>query len=80
MPIRWVDVNKGDEEKPEYCSRIVAKDLKAKRDPNMPAINSLAPMPALEMMKSLMSLAAMWRTTGRESTLVIMVVDVRKAH
>ena len=30
MAIRWVDTNKGDEEKPEYRSRIVAKDLKTR--------------------------------------------------
>ena len=29
MPIRWVDTNKGDDENPEYRSRIVAKDLKS---------------------------------------------------
>ena len=80
MPIRWVDTNKGDDENPEYRSRIVAKDLKTKRDPNMPAIDSFAPMPALEMMKLLLSLASMWRKTSRGGTLVIMVVDVRKAH
>ena len=27
MGIRWVDTNKGDNENPEYRSRIVAKDL-----------------------------------------------------
>ena len=49
MPIRWVDTNRGDDENLEYHSRTVAKDLKAKRDPNMPAIDSFAPMPALEI-------------------------------
>ena len=80
MPIRWVDTNKGDDENPEYRSRIVAKDLKTKRDPNMPAIDSFAPMPVLEMLKLLLSLAAEWRKTSRGHTLCIMVVDVRKAH
>ena len=80
MPILWVDTNKGDDENPEYRSRIAAKDLKTKRDPNMPAIDSFAPMPALEMMKLLLSLASMWRKTSRGHTLCIMVVDVRKAH
>ena len=67
MPIRWVDTNKGDDKNLEYHVRIVAKDLKTKRDPNMPAIDSFAPMPALEMMKLLLSLAAMWRTTSHHS-------------
>ena len=26
--IRWVDVNKGDEQEPEYRSRLVAKEIK----------------------------------------------------
>ena len=51
MPIRWVDTEKGDDENPEYRSRIVAKDLKSNRDPNMPTIDSFAPMPALGMMR-----------------------------
>ena len=35
--IRWVDINKGDELNPEYRSRIVAKDLKTKRDLLIPS-------------------------------------------
>ena len=56
MGFRWVDTNKGDNENPEYRSRIVAKDLKTKRDPNMPAIETFAPMPALEMLKLMLKL------------------------
>ena len=26
--VRWVDINKGDEDRPEYRSRLVAKELK----------------------------------------------------
>ena len=77
MPIRWVD-NKGDDENPEYRSRIVAKDLKVKRDPSMAEIDSFAPMPPLEMLKLLLGMAAKARTTSRGGTLVVMVFDVRK--
>ena len=28
--VKWVDINKGDEEKPEYRSRLVAKEIKKK--------------------------------------------------
>ena len=80
MAIRWVDTNKGDEDHPEYRSRIVAKDLKAKRDPSMNAIDTFAPMPALEMLKLRLSLAAMWRRSPRGGILTIMVVDVRRPH
>ena len=68
MPIRWVDTNKGDDEHPEYRSRIVAKDLKVKRDPSMAAIDSFAPMPPLEMLKLLLSIGSMSRTTSRGGT------------
>ena len=62
MPIRWVDTDQGDDDHPEYRSRIVAKDLKVKRDPTMAAIDSFVPMPPLEMLKLLLSMAAMaWR-------------------
>ena len=80
MLIRGVDTNKGDDDHPEYRSRIVAQDLKLKRDPSMAAIDSFAPMPPLEMLKVLLSMAAMARTTSRGGTLVVMVVDVRKAN
>ena len=58
----------------------MAKDLKAKRDPQVPAVDSFATVPALEMMKLLLSLAAMWRTMRRGGVLVVMVIDVREAH
>ena len=60
-----------------YRSRIVAKDLEAKRDPSMPALNTFAPMRALEMLKLMLSLAAMWRRSLRGKVSVIMVVGVR---
>ena len=75
VAIWWVDTYKGDEENPEYRSRIVAKDLKTRRDPSMPAIDTIAPMPALEMIKLLLSLAATWRKSRRGRVLCIMVVD-----
>ena len=65
---------------PEYRSRIVAKDLKTKRDPIMPAIDTFAPMPALEMLKLMLSLASEWRKSRRGGSLTIMVVDVKLAH
>ena len=46
----------------------------------MPAIDSFAAMPALEMMELLLSLAAKWRITRRGGVLVVMVIDVRTAY
>ena len=46
----------------------------------MQAIDTFAPMPALELLKQLLSLAATWRKSRRGKVLVVMVVDVRRAH
>ena len=46
----------------------------------MPAIDTFAPMPALEMLKLMFSLASMWRTSRRSGSFTIMVVDVKRAH
>ena len=49
--VRWVDIKKGDEESPEYRSRLVAKDLNrgVRRD------DLFAATPSLEALKTLMS-------------------------
>ena len=35
IPTKWVDVNRGDEKRPEYWSRLCGKELK-RWDPTMP--------------------------------------------
>ena len=32
---RWVDINKGDEDNPEYRSRLVAKEIKKDRNQDL---------------------------------------------
>ena len=50
--VKWVDVNKGDERRPEYRSRLVAKEVKRdKRE------DSFASTPPLEAFKIFLSLA-----------------------
>ena len=46
----------------------------------MPDIDTFAPMPALEMLKLMLSLASTWRRSRRGGVLTIMVVDVKRAH
>ena len=50
--VRWVDVNKGDEDNPEYRSRLVAKEIKKERNDDL-----FAATPPLEAKKMLMSMA-----------------------
>ena len=50
--VRWIDINKGDEKKPKYRSRLVAKEIKVdKRD------DLFAATPPLEAKKLLLSMA-----------------------
>ena len=77
--VRWVDVNKGDEDNPEYRSRLVAKEIKRdKRDDNFAAT------PPLEAKKILFSLAV---TEGvgynkglKNKGMKIDFIDVRRAY
>ena len=79
--VRWVDVNKGTEEKPNYRSRLVARDFKVKGDDRE---NIFAAMPPLEAKAILMAAAACrWRRwqAGKEKDLwKLLFVDVKKAH
>jgi len=58
ISVRWVDVNKGDDEHPRYRSRLVARQIKALEGPN--ASSYFAPAPPLEALRTVLSLA---RTT-----------------
>merc|ERR1711989_3021 len=51
--VRWVDINKGDLERPEYRSRLVAKEIKRDKREDL-----FAATPPLEAKKVLFSLFA----------------------
>ena len=74
IPVKWVDVNKGDEERPEYRSRLVAKEIaRDKRD------DLFSSTPPLESLRLLLSLAR----TGRRrdgKTRKLQFLDVSRAH
>ena len=55
ITVRWVDVNKGDELNPNYRSRLVARQLKA-RDPSVESF--FAPTPPLEALRTVLSMTA----------------------
>lgn len=55
---RWVDVNKGDEEKEKYRSRLVARELKKKRENEWSTWSDFfASMPPIAALRMLFSLA-----------------------
>ena len=51
---RFVDINKGDHEAPDYRSRLVATEIRAQN----PSLDNFAALPPLEAKKALFSLAA----------------------
>ena len=71
--VKWVDVNKGDEENPEYRSRLVAAELKTEQRPDL-----FAGTPPVEAIRLILSDAA---TADRETTRkCLMVNDVKRAY
>jgi hypothetical protein len=73
---RWIDINKGDVERPAYRSRLVVQEV---RQSNIEAI--FAATPPLESVRMLLSL----QRTGKEvdkkgRRKKVMFIDVRRAH
>eukprot|EP00969_Alexandrium_andersonii_P351589 15435780-Alexandrium_andersonii.AAC.1 len=46
IQVRWIDISKGDEEHPEYRSRLVAKEIKGDQRDDLFAVT-----PPLEALK-----------------------------
>ena len=49
---RWVDINKGDEDQPEYRSRMVAKEIKTDK-----RVDLFAATPPLDALTTMLSFA-----------------------
>ena len=77
--VKWVDINKGDEESPEYRSRLVAKEIKRDKREDL-----FAATPPLEALKILLSLALTEGTgyvKGREEEgMKIEFIDIKRAY
>lgn len=73
IKLRWVDINKGDESKPIYRSRVVAKEIKTGRRPDL-----FAAAPPIEHLKYLILRVASSQRGSRPTRL--MVQDVKKAY
>ena len=78
IKVRWLDINKGDKEMPEYRPRLVAKEIKRDSREDL-----FAAAPPLEAKKILFQKAvnknARRRRAGRRG-IKIMLIDVKKAH
>jgi len=80
--VRRVDVNKGDDEDPNYRSRLVAKDFRRKGDDSI-----FAPTPPLEALRSPLMMAATsalwipaWLNAGPERRIHISFIDIWRAY
>ena len=74
MEVRWVDINKQDDASPLYRSRLVAKDFKKGKHPDL-----CTAAPPLELLRKLVSLAASRKGKGG-GRWKLMVSDVSRAY
>ena len=74
IAVRWIDMNKGDDENPDYRSRLVGKEL---NDGQMGGL--FAGTPPLEALRFLVHEAATVRSGEAMGSKVIMVNDVAGA-
>ena len=77
---RWVDVNKGDEQKPVHRSRLVVREIKRKGEQTLPDHALFASMPPLEALKTLCSVVTSVKFSTRGKPLKMRNIDVKKAH
>ena len=62
ITVKWVDTNKGDDDAPNYRSRLVARDIKRKGEDSI-----FAPTPPLEALRAILSLTATREFWPKES-------------
>ena len=71
--VRWVDVNKGDSEKPDIRSRLVGQDFNTGKNDEL-----YASTPPVEALRFVISAAATWTSSGEQRH--AMVNAVRRAY
>ena len=84
ITVRWVDVNKGDDDQPNYRSRLVAREIRRKGEDSI-----FAPTPPLEALRAILSLTAtqefwpedIWHADpGSELRLQVSTIDISRAY
>ena len=82
IPLRWIDTNKGDHDKPNLRSRLVVRDIKARKGPDEqldPAVLFSA-MPPIEGMRLLASLLVTRKKSKHGKALKLGSWDISRAH
>ena len=78
---KWVRVNKGTTDEPDFRCRLVARDFRPKGEKDRGDL--FAAIPPLESKKFLFQQAVTqnaWNRSHGEAGLKIMLIDVKKAH
>ena len=75
IPSRWVDINKGDQIRKEYRSRLTVKEIKAKYP--MDAAEVFAATPPVECLRLIASLTM---SSPIEEEIVMGFIDISRAH
>ena len=83
ITVKWVDVNKGDDEAPNYRSRLVAREIRKKWEDSI-----FAPTSPLEALRTILSATAtrgMWSAeqwnagSTSEKRLQVSLIDISRA-
>ena len=79
---KWVDTNKGDDVNPMCRSRLVLRDMKARKTKNeqLEAKDLFSSMPPLESFRTMVSLMMSKRVSSRGLPLKLAFYDISRAH
>ena len=80
ISVRWVDTNKGDDQVPNYRSRLVAQEVRTAGQRVLPDAQLFSSMPPLEALKVLCSLMVSMKVSKVGVALKIGVIDISRAH
>ena len=71
--VRWIDSNKGDDEKPNYRSRLVGREIK--KDNRLDLFSATPPLEALKLLLSMCAKKHKARDPWR-----VAVIDIKRAY
>ena len=71
--VRWVDINKGDDQNPDYRSRLVAKEINTGHNDDL-----FAATPPIEALKILFKIAAYRRS--KSNSIKVLFADAKRAY
>ena len=82
IDLKWVDTDKGGAGQPNYRSRLVLRDIKARKamDDKIPAKDLFSSMPPLEALKAMLSLMVSQKKAPSGKELKLAVFDISRAH